>query len=135
METRKRFIPFLTFHGNAEEAMHFYKSVFPDAVIHSITKYENSQYGEDGKILAGIMSIFGQTIQFLDMGAAHDCPAFSWATSFLLNCNDLDEYDQIFKNLSEGGTIMMQADDFMHYQKVSWVADKFGVTWQPVLEK
>jgi predicted 3-demethylubiquinone-9 3-methyltransferase (glyoxalase superfamily) len=40
----------------------------------------------------------------------------------------------LFDALAQGGTVMMKEDNFMHFQKVAWVTDKFGVTWQPVLE-
>ena len=38
--TKQRVTPFLTFHGNAEEAMNFYESVLPGGKIESIVRYE-----------------------------------------------------------------------------------------------
>jgi predicted 3-demethylubiquinone-9 3-methyltransferase (glyoxalase superfamily) len=40
----------------------------------------------------------------------------------------------LFGTLAAGGMVMMQEENFMQYRKVAWVTDKFGVTWQPVLE-
>jgi predicted 3-demethylubiquinone-9 3-methyltransferase (glyoxalase superfamily) len=135
METaNQRIIPFLTFHGNAEQAMNFYASVFPGAKIETLTHFEKGGRGDEGKVLAGILSVFGQRIQFMDMQAEYDCPAFTWATSFYLNCKDETEFDTVFNGFADGGIVMMKEDAFMHYRKVAWVTDKFGVTWQPVLE-
>jgi predicted 3-demethylubiquinone-9 3-methyltransferase (glyoxalase superfamily) len=143
MKTRKerimsneaqRIIPFLTFHGNAEEAINYYAANLPGAKIETLTRYEEGQGGDAGKVLAGILSLFGQHIQFMDMNAAYECPPFSWSTSLLVNCADEAEFDTLFNALADGGTVMMKEDDFMQYRKVSWVTDRFGITWQPVLE-
>jgi predicted 3-demethylubiquinone-9 3-methyltransferase (glyoxalase superfamily) len=130
----QRIIPFLTFHGNAEEALNYYAANLPGAKIELLKHFEEGQRGDTGKVLVGILSLFGQRFQFMDMEAAYDCPPFSWATSFLVSCNDPAEYDALFNALAQGGTVMMQEENFMHYRKVAWVTDKFGVTWQPVLE-
>jgi predicted 3-demethylubiquinone-9 3-methyltransferase (glyoxalase superfamily) len=129
-----RIVPFLTFHGNAEEALDYYAANLPGAKIETLQRFEEGQRGDTGKVLVGILSLFGQHIQFMDMEAAYDCPPFSWATSFLVNCNDIAEYDALFTALAQSGTVMMLEEDFMQYRKVAWVTAKFGVTWQPVLE-
>jgi predicted 3-demethylubiquinone-9 3-methyltransferase (glyoxalase superfamily) len=71
---------------------------------------------------------------FLDIEAAVDCPAFSWTTSFYIDCKDEDEFDSLFNGLAQDGTVMMKEEPFMQFRKVAWVTDKYGVTWQPVLE-
>jgi predicted 3-demethylubiquinone-9 3-methyltransferase (glyoxalase superfamily) len=131
---KQRLVPFLTFHGNAEEAMNYYAANLPGAKIETLKRFEKGQRGDTGKVLVGILSLFGQHIQFMDMEAAYDCPAFSWSTSFLITCVDTAEYDALFNALADGGTVMMQEENFMQYRKVAWITDKFGVTWQPVLE-
>ena len=129
-----RTMPFLTFHGNAEEAINYYASVMPGAMIESIVRFEKGGRGDEGKLLTGILSFFGQRFMFMDMNAKYDCPAFSWATSFYLACRDETEFDAIFDGLAQGGVVMMKEEPFMQFRKVAWVTDKFGVTWQPVLE-
>lgn len=129
-----RMIPFLTFHGNAEEAMNFYAETLPGAAIETLRRFEKGERGDEGKVLIGILSLFGQRIQFMDMQLEYDCPSFTWATSFLVNCLDETEFNATFDGLAQGGIVMMKEDNFMHFRKVAWVTDKFGVTWQPVLE-
>jgi predicted 3-demethylubiquinone-9 3-methyltransferase (glyoxalase superfamily) len=75
----------------------------------------------------------GQQIMFLDIEATAHAPAFSWATSFYLDCETEAEFDTIFAALSKEGTVMMGPEPVLHFRKVAWVTDKFGVTWQPVL--
>jgi predicted 3-demethylubiquinone-9 3-methyltransferase (glyoxalase superfamily) len=129
----QRVIPFLTFHGNAEEAMNYYAANLPGAKIESLTHFEKGQRGDTGKVLVGILSLFGQYIQFMDMESEYDCPPFTWSTSFLVNCYDAAEFDSLFNALAQDGAVMMKEDNFMHFRKVAWVTDRFGVTWQPVL--
>ena len=132
-ELKRRFTPFLTFHGRAEEAMNFYASVLPDSRIESIVRFDKGGRGDEGKVLTGVLSAMGQQIMFMDMNAEYDCPAFSWTTSFYLEFTDESEYDATFNSLAQGGFVMMKEEPFMQFRKVAWVTDRFGVTWQPVL--
>jgi len=127
-------MPFLTFHGNAEEAMKFYAATLPGAMIESIIYFGDGDRGDVGKVMNGKLSFMGQTIMFMDMNAEYDCPTFSWVTSFYLNCKDESEFDSIFDGLAKDGVVMMKEEPFMQFRKVAWVTDKFGVTWQPILE-
>jgi predicted 3-demethylubiquinone-9 3-methyltransferase (glyoxalase superfamily) len=120
--------PFLSFTGNAEEAMNYYADNLPDAEITVLVRYE------DNKILHGELSIMGQTIMFLDMDSAHPAPDFSWSTSLYIDCRDEAEFDAIFNVLSQDGIVMMGPESVGPIRKCAWVTDKFGVTWQPVFE-
>lgn len=124
--------PFLTFHGNAEEAMLFYAAVLPGAKIESLARFEKGQPGDEGKVLTGILSFQGQKMMFMDMEAAYECPAFAWSMSFYVECRDEAEFDAVFAGLSEGGEVMMGPEAVMNLRKAAWVTDRFGVTWQPV---
>jgi predicted 3-demethylubiquinone-9 3-methyltransferase (glyoxalase superfamily) len=132
-ETNQRVVPFLTFHGNAEEAMNYYAANLPGAEIVELARFEAGGRGDEGKVLAGILSLFGQRIQFMDMQKAYDCPEFTWSSSLLVNCRTEEEFDALFDSLAQDGFVMMKEDNYVNLRKVSWVTDKFGVTWQPVL--
>jgi len=132
--SEQRLIPFLTFHGNAEEAMNYYVTILPGAKIESIVRYEKEHRGDEGKVMTGVLSFMGQKIMFLDMNVEYECPGFNWATSLYVECNSIEEFDAVFGGLSQSGTVMMKEEPFMQFRKVAWVTDKFGVTWQPVLE-
>jgi len=70
----------------------------------------------------------------MDLPKAYPAPAFSWATSLLINCRDEREFDAIFGALSQDGTVMMDPEPVMDMRKAAWLTDKFGVTWQLVWE-
>jgi len=130
-----RFVPFLSFHGRAEEAMNFYAEILPDAKIETLIRFEEGERGDEGKVLLGELSFLGQRIMFIDIEADVECPQFSWATSFYLECEDESEFDAIFTAFAQDGTVMMGPEAILHFRKVAWVTDKFGVAWQPVLKK
>lgn len=135
---KQRIALFLSFTGNAEDAMQFYVSILPDAKITQLIRYgkEHPYAGDDceNRVLHGSLSFMGQEIMFLDMDDAHPAPNFSWATSIYVDCRDEDEFDAVFNGLSQGGLVMMGPEPVAHFRKCAWITDKFGVTWQPVWE-
>lgn len=131
----QRLCAFLTFNGNAEEAMRFYEEKLPAAKIDELTLFEKgAENGDEGKVLTGVLSFAGQTVLFMDMQREYPAPPFSWASSLFINCLDESEFDIMFGGLSEGGDVMMGPEPVMHMRKCAWVTDKFSVTWQLVWE-
>lgn len=127
----QKLIPFLTFSGNAEEAMRYYEQVF-GAKVESVTYFEEGQQGDVGKVINGLMDFDGIKLMFMDMAAAFPVPAFSWATSLLLTFPDEPSFDAAFAGISASGTVMMGPEPVNGLRKCAWVTDKFGVTWQLV---
>jgi len=129
----QKLMPFLSFSGNAEEAMRYYESVF-GAKIDSITHFQPGQPGDVGKVINGVLDFDGMKLMFMDMPAAYPAPAFSWATSLFLTFPDEPSFDASFTGISTGGTVMMGPEPVNDIRKCAWVTDKFGVTWQLVWE-
>ncbi|PEJ54526.1 hypothetical protein CN692_19530 [Bacillus sp. AFS002410] len=130
----QRIIPFLTFSGNAEEAMNYYIRTFPDSKLVSLRRFTKEDRGVEGKIMNGIIEILGQTFMVLDMDK-ESCPDFTWAVSFYLECKNDAEFDLIFDGLKSDGKVLMGPVEMNDFSKVTWVTDCFGVTWQLVLRK
>lgn len=115
-------IPFIWFHGNAEEAMNFYVTTFENSRVVQIERYAGDQGIPDedkfkGKILTGIFEIAGQQFMCLDGG-----PQFqlTGGISFMVEFDTQDELDKVWDKLMDGGKPM----------QCGWITDKFGVTWQ-----
>lgn len=123
--------PFFTFKGIALEAMTYYVNNLPGGKQLSLTHFEEGERGEVGKVMNATFEIMGLQIMVMDMEEQYS-PEFSWATTLLLNCQSEAEFDQIFTALSKGGQIMMGPEAIGDLRKVSWVTDKFNVTWQIV---
>jgi predicted 3-demethylubiquinone-9 3-methyltransferase (glyoxalase superfamily) len=107
--------PCLWFDGSAKEAATFYASVF-----------NNSKITTDNGMVV-MFEIKGKKIMGLNGG-----PMFSInpSISFFVTCDSIDEIDNIWSKLLDGGTVMMPLDKYPWGEKYGFVKDKFGMTWQ-----
>lgn len=119
----------LWFNGNAEEAVDYYLSVFPDSKVLSKTYYPNSmdegladfQQGLAGKVLTVEFELFGQHFTAINAGPEFK---FTEAVSFAVNCKDQAEIDYYWERLSS----------VPESEQCGWCKDKFGLSWQIVPE-
>jgi predicted 3-demethylubiquinone-9 3-methyltransferase (glyoxalase superfamily) len=107
--------PCLWFDGKAKEAATFYCSVFNQAAITS-----------DSSIVV-TFEIAGQKFIGLNGG-----PMFTPnpSISFFVVCETLQEIDETWNKLQDGGTVLMPLDKHEWSEKYGWVQDKYGVSWQ-----
>ena len=112
--------PFLWFDDQAEEAMEFYVSVFPNSRILSITHLGDDVPGPKGKVLTGTFELNGQQLMALNGGPEQF--HFSEAISFYVDCESQQEVDYFWQRLTEGG----------QPGPCGWLKDKYGLSWQIV---
>lgn len=106
--------------GQAEEAMRFYASIFPDSSVGNISRYGADQAPDkEGTVMYGSFTIAGYTFTAMDSAQAHDF-TFNEAVSLLVECESQDEIDHYWNALS--------ADP--DAEVCGWLKDKFGVSWQ-----
>jgi len=123
MPIRNRIAPCLWYAGEAEEAAHFYVSVFPNSRITRIT-----HYGEAGKEVHGQAAGTVLTVAFeLDgqpFTALNGGPLFKFteALSLQIDCETQDEVDHYWNALSAGGDPAAQ--------QCGWLKDRYGLSWQ-----
>ena len=123
----KAITPNLWFDGNAQEAVDFYVSVFPDSKIITTMNYPNSeeegladfQTDMAGKVLTIDFELRGN--RFLAINADSTFK-FSEAVSFAVACEDQKEIDYYWEKLS--------ADP--EFEQCGWLKDKYGLSWQIV---
>jgi predicted 3-demethylubiquinone-9 3-methyltransferase (glyoxalase superfamily) len=99
--------PFLWLEGQAEEAMRFYVSVFPNSRIVSANAMSVSA------------ELDGQRFLALNGGPQFK---FTPAISFFVDCQTQREVDELWDKLCAGG----------EPSKCGWLTDKYGVSWQIV---
>jgi predicted 3-demethylubiquinone-9 3-methyltransferase (glyoxalase superfamily) len=125
----QKIIPNLWFDGNAEEAVNYYVSVFPDGKIISTEYYPNSseegladfQQELAGKVLTIEFELFGT--QFVAINAGSEFK-FNESVSFAVPCKDQAEIDYYWDKLSA----------HPENEQCGWCKDKFGLSWQIVPE-
>jgi len=127
--------PYLNFDGNAEEAFHFYQSVFGgELFIQRMDEAPGTEnLPENEKKLAMHVSIPIGEGQFL---MASDCLKSAGHQLNVGNNNYIsvtpdsrEEADRIFNALSAGGNIEMPLEDMFWGDYFGSFEDKFGVRW------
>jgi predicted 3-demethylubiquinone-9 3-methyltransferase (glyoxalase superfamily) len=116
---------FLMFEGKAQEAINFYISLFKDSKIISLQRNPDN----DQLIQLATISLNGQQFMCIDSSTAHAF-TFTPAMSLYVTCDSEEEIDELYKQLSNDGKVLMPLDKYPFSNKFGWVADKFGVTWQ-----
>jgi predicted 3-demethylubiquinone-9 3-methyltransferase (glyoxalase superfamily) len=112
--------PCLWFDGNAKQAAEFYCSVFT-----------NSRITSDTPMVVNFQ-LSGTTFMGLNGGPQF---RFTPAISFFVKCNDVQEIAGIWNKLIDGGSALMPIDKYPWSDRYGWLRDKFGLTWQIMLDK
>ena len=118
----QRIVPFLTLPGTAEEAMHFYVSIFPNSSVTSLTKIDEDERGEGGRVVNAQFVLNGQDFMAMDMEEDF-MPDMTWATSLYVDCEDEASFDNYFDSLSADGVVMMGPEAVGELRAVAWVTD------------
>ena len=107
--------PFLWYDGQAEEAARFYTSLFKNSSVDSVNP---------------MVTTF--QLNGLQFNALNGGPQFKFtnATSLFATFTSFDEIDEIWKQLTNGGTILMELNEYPWSKKYGWVNDKYGLSWQ-----
>ena len=120
---------FLMFNGNAEEAMNFYISLFPNSEIINVTRYKANEAGAEGTIMHATFSLNGQLFMCID-SAVKQPFTFTPAMSLYINCESETEIENLFNKLMDNGTVLMPLGTYPFSKKYAWLSDKFNVSWQ-----
>jgi predicted 3-demethylubiquinone-9 3-methyltransferase (glyoxalase superfamily) len=115
----QKILPVLWFEGNGEEALSYYKNIFPNANTRIISRYPANSFLPEGEMMVGQIEIFGHNYGILN-GGPH--VKFNDAVSFLVVCENQEEIDNYWNALTQEGQEV----------QCGWLKDKYGVSWQIV---
>jgi predicted 3-demethylubiquinone-9 3-methyltransferase (glyoxalase superfamily) len=124
--------PFLMFEGQAEQAMTFYVSLFEDGAITSIVRYGPQGPGTEGSVMKASFTIAGQTILCIDSAMKHEF-GFTPSFSLFVTCETEEQIRKLAAALAEGGSELMPLNNYGFSRQFAWVNDRFGVSWQLML--
>jgi predicted 3-demethylubiquinone-9 3-methyltransferase (glyoxalase superfamily) len=121
LEYPSRITPFLWFESNAELAVEFYCSIFPNSrKLSEFRSPADTPSGPKGSVLTVSFELDGLHFTALNGGPAYK---FSPAVSFVVNCDTQEEIDRYWSKLTADGGSEVQC---------GWLTDKFGLSWQIV---
>jgi predicted 3-demethylubiquinone-9 3-methyltransferase (glyoxalase superfamily) len=113
----KQLIACLWFDGEAEEAMNFYTSIFPDSKTGEIVHYTEAFPGKAGSVVTASFELAGTRFVGVNGGPQFK---FNESVSFQIPCETQAEVDYYWEKLGAGG----------QYQPCGWLKDKYGLSWQ-----
>ena len=111
--------PCLLFNDQAEAAVAFYLSVFPNSRVLSTLRAGDSGPFAPGAVVMQVFELDGQRLHALNCGADF---AFTEALSLVAACETQAEIDRVWDRLCDGGAP----------QQCGWLKDRYGVSWQVV---
>jgi predicted 3-demethylubiquinone-9 3-methyltransferase (glyoxalase superfamily) len=113
----QKITPFLWFDDKAEEAMHFYVSIFENSKVGTISRYGDAGPGPKGSAMSVTFELEGQQFMALNGGPLYK---FSPAISLFVSCETQEEVDELWAKLTAGGK----------EDRCGWLVDKYGLSWQ-----
>ena len=108
--------PFLWFDTQAEEAMNFYASIFPDSKVTAVNRAGDH-------VISVTFELQGQKFMGFNAGPHFK---FNEAVSFFVGCDTQAQIDELWDKLIAGGGAP---------SRCGWLKDKFGLSWQIVPNK
>jgi PhnB protein len=123
-----RLNPYLSFAGNAREAMEFYRSVFGGELeISTFAEYGGAPEGMDPE---GVMHALLKTDSGLVLMASDGSSGDTGSGSISVSLSGTDaELRDYWEKLSAGGTVTMPFEKQMWGDEFGMCVDKFGVPW------
>ncbi|ETI25281.1 hypothetical protein G647_04656 [Cladophialophora carrionii CBS 160.54] len=121
--------PCLFFETQAEEAVRRYVSIFPNSSVDTINYFTTTGQEEHGQTPGSVMSVSFtlNNTQWLALNSRPKEMPMTEAVSFLIICENQEEIDHYWDNLTEGAS-----DEDKKRQVCGWLRDRFGVSWQVV---
>jgi len=125
-----RLNPYISFDGNAREAMEFYEGVFGgELTLNTFGQFGAQNTPQDDKIMHGSL---GSPSGFMLMGA--DTPPGTDHSpgnniSISLSGDDEAELRGYWDKLSDGGTVTVPLEKQMWGDVFGMCVDRFGIAW------
>lgn len=117
----------LWFDTQAKEAAALYTRLFPDSRVLSSVTLPGAPGGDTDIVT---LELCGAPFQFISAGPLF---RFTPAISFRVDCTAADEVDRLYAALIEGGAALMPLDSYDFSPRYAWVQDRYGVSWQLML--
>ncbi|MEJ1239248.1 VOC family protein [Chryseolinea sp. T2] len=121
----------LWFDHQAEEAANFYTSVFPNSKVDDILYYGKEGFeihgGKEGTVMLSEFTLCGEKFVAINGGPLFK---FNPSLSFFVVFETIQETDNVWSTLLDGGNVLMPYQKYDFSEKYGWLVDKFGLSWQ-----
>lgn len=106
--------------GQAEEAIRFYASLFPESEVGEILRWSGSVTSDpEGSVKHASFTLTGMPFAAMDSAHPHQF-GFTEAISFVARCDSQREIDSLWEQLSA----------VPDAEQCGWLKDSYGISWQ-----
>lgn len=130
--------PYLSFNGNAGEALNFYAEAFNGTVveIYRYGEYQEMESPDDykDKIIHSDLEFNGCSISLADALPGMKTDFGSLGYTITVFCDTEQQLKEIFAKLSKTGQIKCDLCQPYYAKLYAEVVDKFGVSWALIIE-
>lgn len=126
----KDITPYLTFNGTCRQAMTFYKDILGGELQLMDFASSPMDVPDEAKnyIMHAVLTNNNVTLMASDT-MPNQTVTNGNSVSLSINCQSVDEINQLFNSLAEGGQITMPLDDTFWGARFGMLIDKFGTCW------
>ena len=126
-----RLFPYLSFAGNCEEALTFYKEALGGEIV------QLGRYGESpmkspveyaNKIIHARLRFGDALLMASDVMQGHPF-SVGENISLSVDCNNNEQLENVFSKMGAGGEITMPLQEQFWGAKFGMLTDKFGIHW------
>ena len=124
-------ITYVTFAGNCEEALNFYKEALGGEVI-QISHMGDGQMEVPETLKDKVMHArlqIGESVLYMSDTFDPTSVKQGNNVSLSLEIEDTTKLEKLFTNLSAGGTVKMPLEDTFWGARFGMLTDKFGIHW------
>ncbi|MDN5298477.1 MAG: hypothetical protein PWP51_1030 [Clostridiales bacterium] len=125
----QKIVPHLWFDKEAYEAATFYTGIFHRSAITDVATLKDTPSGDAETVR---FELAGMTFGAISAGLYFQ---FNPSISFMVLCADKTRITAIWEQLIEGGDALMPLDAYPFSPWYGWLSDKYGVTWQIMLDE
>jgi len=125
-EHMQKIAPHLWYDKEASEAANFYVSAFPNSKVKNTTVLHNTP---SDSVDIVTFELLGLEFQAISAGPLFK---FNPSISFHVTCKTIEEVDDIWKKLSQGGQVLMELGAYPFSERYGWLQDKYGLSWQSI---
>jgi PhnB protein len=124
-------VPYLSFNGQCEDAFTLYAKCF-GGTLGELHRYGGSPMADQvppdwsHKVMHGSVALGDRTLMGADMAHGYDAPK---GFTLSVQTKDVAEAERIYRELSDGGSIIMALEKTFWAERFGMFTDRFGIPW------
>jgi PhnB protein len=129
--------PYITFTGNCEEALNFYRDKLGGEIIF-IQRYVESPMkgmGPDEAIMHASLKVGDSVIMASDNCSKEHPTNVGNNISLAIGSSDVAAAESMFEKMSDGANVIMPMQETYWAERFGMLTDKFGINWMFNVEK